>query len=104
MIDKNLCAGISTTALKGYCLVIAIVAGTVYAGWGLPGQPAIGETTPQDLAPHNFTPGSMAPMVKAACEFALATGKRAVDGQLNEIEVLLPGTAGMQAKRSRLTV
>ena len=36
----------------------------------------------------------MLPKVTAACDFARSTGKRAVIGQLSDIEALVVGTAG----------
>ncbi|MCO6672180.1 carbamate kinase, partial [Cutibacterium avidum] len=38
--------------------------------------------------------GSMGPKVRAACNFALATGKRAVIGSLEDIRGLVDGTCG----------
>ncbi|MCO6665169.1 carbamate kinase, partial [Cutibacterium avidum] len=38
--------------------------------------------------------GSMGPKVWAACNFALATGKRAVIGSLEDIRGLVDGTCG----------
>ncbi|MDU5843197.1 MAG: carbamate kinase, partial [Cutibacterium avidum] len=41
-----------------------------------------------------FAAGSMGPKVRAACNFALATGKRAVIGSLEDIRGLVDGTCG----------
>lgn len=96
VIDKDLCASLIAQALQADCLVIATDVNAVYVDWGQPSQTAVGHTTPQDLAQHTFPAGSMGPKVLAACQFVIATGKRAVIGSLDDIEALLAGTAGTQ--------
>jgi carbamate kinase len=96
VIDKDFCSALLATQLQADCLVIATDVAAVYLDWGLPTQRAVGKTTPQELAQHLFASGSMAPKVKAACDFALATGKRAAIGALDQIEALLAGDAGTQ--------
>jgi carbamate kinase len=56
----------------------------------------LGRITAAELGQHAFAAGSMAPTVETACEFATATGQRAVIGSLTEIEAMLAGTAGTQ--------
>ncbi len=68
----------------------------VYLEWGKPGQRAIKKVTPQALAQHTLPAGSMAPKVEAACEFVLATGKKAYIGYLDKIEEMLAGRAGTE--------
>ena len=48
------------------------------------------------LAQQSFTAGSMGPKVEAACQFVLATGKRALIGSLDQIEEMLAGNAGTE--------
>jgi carbamate kinase len=96
VIDKDLCAGLIAQTLQADCLVIATDVAAVYLDWGRPSQRAISRTTPAALALHTFPAGSMGPKVQAACQFVTATGKRAVIGSLDEIELLLSGIAGTQ--------
>jgi carbamate kinase len=96
VIDKDLCSGLLARDLEADCLVIATDVKAVYFDWGLPSQQAIENITPQALAQHTFPAGSMGPKVEAAIGFALATGKRAVIGSLDEIENMLANHAGTQ--------
>lgn len=98
VIDKDLCAGLMAQALGVECLVIATDVAHVFLDWGQPTQRDIGRITPAELAQHAFATGSMGPKVQTACEFALATGMRAVIGSLDEIEAMLDGTAGTQVQ------
>lgn len=43
-----------------------------------------------------FPAGTMGPKVEAACEFVLATGKKAFIGSLDQIEEMLAGHAGTE--------
>jgi carbamate kinase len=96
VIDKDLCAGLLAHELGVDCLVIATDVANVFLDWGQPTQRAVGRTTPAELAQHDFAAGSMGPKVQTACEFATATGHRAVIGSLDAIEAMLAGTAGTQ--------
>lgn len=96
VIDKDLCSGLLALGLQAECLVIVTDVASVFLDWGTPGQRAVGKVTPQALSMQSFAAGSMGPKVQAACEFVLATGKRAVIGSLDQIEAMLAGTAGTQ--------
>ena len=96
VIDKDLCSGLLARELEADCLVIATDVEAVYIDWGLPSQRAVRKVTPQALAQHEFPTGSMGPKVKAATDFVLATGKRAIIGSLDQIEAMLAGNAGTQ--------
>ena len=96
VIDKDLCTALIATGLQADCLLIATDVDAVYLNWGQPGQRRLDKTTPQELAQHSFTPGSMAPKVEAAINFVKATGKRAVIGPLDRIVDMLTGQAGTQ--------
>ena len=99
VIDKDLCSGLLARGIDADCLVIVTDVKAVFLDWGTPQQRAVGKVTPQALARLAFPAGSMGPKVEAACEFALATGRRAVIGSLDQIEALLAGTAGTQVCR-----
>ncbi len=96
VIDKDLCSGVLAHELQADALVIVTDVPAVYLDWGLPTQRALTQVTPQALAGYSFAQGSMGPKVEAACRFALATGKRAVIGSLDQIEDMLAGRAGTQ--------
>lgn len=96
VIDKDLCSGLLARQLEADCLTIVTDVAAVYLNWGTPGQRAVGKVTPQALAQHTFPSGSMGPKVEAACQFVLATGKKAVIGSLEQIEEMLAGQAGTQ--------
>ncbi len=98
VIDKDLCSALVAKALQADCLIIATDVDAVCLDWGLPTQRAVGRTTPQELSRHTFASGSMAPKVEAACDFVIATGRRAAIGSLAHIEELLAGTQGTQVR------
>jgi carbamate kinase len=96
VIDKDLCSSLLARELEVDCLIIATDVEAVYVDWGLPSQHAIKNVTPLSLSKHEFPAGSMGPKVEAAICFALATGKKAVIGSLENIEDMLAGRAGTQ--------
>lgn len=96
VIDKDLCSSLLARELHADVLVIATDVAAVYLDWGQPTQRALGQVTPHDLSGHDFAAGSMGPKVEAAQAFALATGRRAVIGSLEQIEEMLAGSAGTQ--------
>jgi carbamate kinase len=98
VIDKDLCSALLALELQADCLVIVTDVDAVYLDWGQPGQRALGQVTPKELAPLQFPAGSMGPKVEAATRFVLATGRRAAIGSLGQIEHLLAGTAGTQIR------
>jgi carbamate kinase len=94
VIDKDLCSVLLATGLEADALVIATDVDAVYIHWGAPEQQALGKVSPKELAQYNFSEGSMAPKVLAACRFANATGKSTYIGALGQIEAMLDGLAG----------
>ncbi len=96
VIDKDLCTSLLARELQADVLVIATDVPAVYLDWGLPTKRAIGKVTPQALAGYDFPAGSMGPKVEAARSFAIATGRRAVIGSLDQIEDMITGSAGTQ--------
>jgi carbamate kinase len=99
VIDKDLCSGLLARELAADCLIIATDVAAVFLHWGQPEQRAIGKVTPEALARQTFPAGSMRPKVEAACEFVLATGKKALIGSLDQIEGMLAGRAGTEVCR-----
>jgi carbamate kinase len=96
VIDKDATSTLLAIALKADCLLIATGVEAVFSGWGTTEQHAIGRIAADKLQAMPFPRGSMAPKVKAACEFVNQSCKRAVIGSLHQIEAMLAGSAGTQ--------
>ncbi len=96
VIDKDYCSSLMARELNADRLIIATDVKGVFTGWGTPEQKLIRSASPETLLEMGFAAGSMGPKVLAACEFARATGRRAVIGALEEIEGMVEGMAGTQ--------
>ena len=94
VIDKDLASAELAVRAEADLLVIATDVDGVYENWGTPDQTFIKEMRAEDALNAEFAAGSMGPKVRAACNFALATGKRAVIGSLEDIRGLTDGTCG----------
>jgi carbamate kinase len=97
VIDKDHASGLLARDLQADVFVMATDTPAVYLGFGTDQQRAVTAAHPDViLADHHeeFAAGSMLPKVTAACNFATATGRTAVIGQLADIESLVAGTAG----------
>ncbi|WP_108773597.1 carbamate kinase [Cutibacterium namnetense] len=94
VIDKDLASAELAVRVDADLLVIATDVAGVFRNWGEPGQERIEQMHAQEALNTEFAAGSMGPKVKAACNFALATGKRAVIGSLEDIQGLVAGTHG----------
>ena len=84
--------------LQADCLIIATDVSAVFLDWGLPQQRALGKVSPESLTRLVFPQGSMGHKVRAACDFATSTGRRAVTGSLAQIDDMLAGAAGTQVR------
>ena len=102
VIDKDATSTLLALALNADCLLIATGVEAVFQNWGMPSQKALGRISPDVLNEMAFPRGTMAPKVKAACEFVSQSGKRAVIGSLHQIDAMLAGTAGTQIVQSKL--
>ena len=97
VIDKDLASGLLARDVGAELFVMATDAANAFVGFGTPEQQAIEAANPDVLLAEyggEFAAGSMLPKVTAACDFARATGRPAVIGQLSDIEALVAGTAG----------
>jgi carbamate kinase len=94
VIDKDLASALLAIDIGADVLAIVTDVDAVYSGWGTPEQRAIRRASPTSLADSEFAEGSMAPKVRAACEFVERTGKRAVIGSIADTEALVRGDAG----------
>jgi carbamate kinase len=99
VIDKDLASCLLAVALEADVFVMATDTPAAYLGYGTPAQAAVEEADPDALLRDHsgdFAQGSMLPKVTAAAEFARATNKSAVIGQLADIEAMVAGSAGTQ--------
>jgi carbamate kinase len=97
VIDKDLASSLLAQDLDAEMFVMATDTPAAYLGFGTDHQVAVTAAHPDViLAEHagEFGAGSMLPKVTAACEFARASGRPAIIGQLADIEGLVAGTAG----------
>lgn len=94
VIDKDLSSSLLAREVEADYFVIATDVKSVFVGWGTPEAKAIKMAHPDDMDKLGFAAGSMGPKVEAACEFARLTGKRAVIGALEDIELIVQGKAG----------
>ena len=97
VIDKDHASGLLARDIDSDILIMATDAPAVFLGFGTPDQRAIAQAHPDALQPEHeseFPAGSMLPKVRAACDFARATGKPAAIGALSDIDAMLTGGAG----------
>jgi len=97
VIDKDHASGLLARDVQADVFVMATDTPAAYVGFGTDTPRAIIAAHPDAiLAAHGseFAAGSMHPKVEAACNFARATGRPAVIGQLADIDALVAGDAG----------
>ena len=66
----------------------------VYLNFGTCEERVIRRTTPQQLERFEFSPGTIAPKVGAACRFVRETGNKAIIGSLDNLQKLIDGKSG----------
>jgi carbamate kinase len=103
VIDKDLCAALLATELQADALLILTDVDAVYLHWATPQQQALSFATPTMLRRQQFAAGSMAPKVKAACNFVEKSGKSAYIGAMEQVQAILQGSAGTQIALSHAT-
>ena len=94
VIDKDFAASLLAIELKAERLIIATDVDGVYEDWGKPHQKRIDRIRAEELLKGTWAPGSMAPKVKAACQYVLKTKKTATIGALHEIEAMVADQKG----------
>jgi carbamate kinase len=94
VIDKDLCSELLARDLDADLLIMATDAEAVFVGWGTPEAKAIHKASPAAISKHKFPAGSMGPKVDAACRFAMATGRTAAIGALEDIPAIVRGEKG----------
>lgn len=94
VVDKDLTAALLAEAVGADLLVIATDVPFVERDRGTPAAAPIESAAPAELRALQFSPGSMAPKVDAACRFVEATGREAVIGSLDDLVALAERRAG----------
>lgn len=94
VIDKDRTSALLAKQIGADFLVIATDVDAVYLDWGTPKQRAIRSATPDAMDAFGFAAGSMGPKVRAAQDFARATGKRAVICSLADVPAAVRGEKG----------
>ncbi len=97
VIDKDHASALLARDLGADVFVMATDAPAAFLGFGTAEERAVIAAHPDVLlADHAdaFAAGSMLPKVQAAADFARATGRPAMIGQLTDIEGLVAGAAG----------
>ena len=96
VIDKDLVSSLLSRELEADLFIMATDVAAVFTDFGTPQQTRIDRATPDQLEGMDLPAGSMGPKVDAACEFVIATGRRAAIGSLDDIDRLVDGTGGTQ--------
>lgn len=94
VIDKDLASALLARELKADVLLLLTDVDAVYKDWSEQHARAIRRISPQSMREFTFAPGSMAPKVKAACEFVEQYGGIAGIGALKDAQAILQGEAG----------
>ena len=93
-VDKDLVSGLLAQELAADVFVIATDVEGVYLNHGTGTERVIRRTTPQQLEQYEFSPGSIAPKVGAACRFVRETGDEAITGSLDNLQKIVDGKSG----------
>lgn len=100
VIDKDLASAKLAEEVGVDILVIATDVPGVFYNYAQPNESLLNEITleqaEQYLAESQFSSGSMAPKVKAACRFLQSGGRRAVITSIKEIESAITGKSGTE--------
>ena len=100
VIDKDLASAKLAEEVGVDIMVIATDVPGVFYNYGQSNESLLNEITleqaEQYLAEGQFSSGSMAPKVKAACRFLQSGGRRAVITSIKEIEPAMAGKSGTE--------
>lgn len=94
VIDKDRASALLARELGADVLMMLTDVDAVYRDWGTPEARPLRAIPPGKARQMTFAPGSMAPKIAAACEFAETAGGTAFIGQLKDAAAMLAGTAG----------
>ena len=94
VIDKDRASALLATELGADALLMLTDVDAVYEDWDGARERPFGAVTSTELRGHEFAPGSMAPKVEAAIDFAESTGRVAGIGRLQDAAAILRGETG----------
>lgn len=94
VIDKDSASALLARELEADVFLMLTDVDAVYEDWPGKQARAIQYASPGAMSKFVFAPGSMAPKVEAACEFAEKTGGFAGIGQLKDASAILARQAG----------
>ena len=94
VVDKDAASALLARELGAQALLMLTDVDAVYRSWGQTDAAAIRRMSVDEIRRLEFAPGSMAPKVDAACEFAELSGGFAGIGRLQDAQAILAGEAG----------
>jgi len=94
VIDKDQASSLLARELTSDMFVIATDVEGVFENYGTANAALIRRTSPRELEKFDFSSGSMAPKVDAACRFVRESGNKAVIGSLEKIRDIIDGKSG----------
>jgi carbamate kinase len=97
VIDKDRASCLLALELRADWLLMLTDVDGVYLDWETSRAKRVRRIAPAALRQHAFAPGSMAPKVEAACEFAEAGGVAGI-GRLQDAGAILAGETGTIVK------
>jgi len=94
VVDKDLASSLLARELGAdHLLLLSDVPG-VYLDWGAQPARLVASAGPGNLQAESFPPGSMGPKIIAANSFAVASGRPATIGRLEDAQEIVEGAAG----------
>lgn len=94
VIDKDHASRLLANDLHAHALLLLTDIDGVYLGWGTAQSKRLARVALGELTSYSFAEGSMAPKVRAACDFVAAGGNFAAIGRLEDALALLNRRAG----------
>jgi len=94
VIDKDHASRLLANSLHADALLMLTDTDGVYLDWGTPQAKRLELTSPRELAVYTFAEGSMAPKIKAACDFLSGGGKFAGIGRPEDALAITERRAG----------
>ena len=101
VIDKDMASSLLASALSADIFLMLTDVDAVYQSWGEPEAQRLSRLSPDAVHEYNFASGSMAPKVKAACEYVEQTGGIGGIGALRDAIAILRGAAGTRITRDK---
>jgi len=100
VIDKDVASSLLARQLRADAFLMLTDVDAVYLDWGTEQTRPLRRVTSKVLRQHRFSPGSMAPKVRAACDFVDRCGGLAGIGALTDAQAILKGEAGTVVTRA----